>query len=85
MYQTVGHQGVSLYAEAMGLPLFREETNGVAHHHHKWYTPTEGDEVEDLYRLLARVKVIIRIFVKLGYWDYWEFHRFRGRYSRLHF
>lgn len=57
MYQTVGHQGVSLYAEAMGLPLFREETSGVAHHHYKWYTPTEGDEVEDLYKLLARVKV----------------------------
>ncbi|XP_065203187.1 uncharacterized protein LOC135833358 [Planococcus citri] len=56
MYQTVGHQGVDLYAEAMGLPLFREETSGVAHHHHKWYTPTEGDEVEDLYNLLARVK-----------------------------
>ena len=57
MYQTVGHQGVSLYAEAMGLPLFREETSCVAHNHHKWYQPTEGDEVEDLYNLLARVKV----------------------------
>lgn len=56
MYQTVGHQGISLYAEAMGLPLFREETNGIAHHHCKWYTPTDGDEVEDLYNLLARVK-----------------------------
>lgn len=57
MYQTVGHQGVSLYAEAMGLPLFVEQTRGVAHHYHKWYTPTEGDEVEDLYNLLTRVKV----------------------------
>lgn len=62
MYQTVGHQGISLYAEAMGLPLFREETNGIAHHHHKWYTPTDGDEVEDLYNLLARVKVCIPFF-----------------------
>lgn len=68
MYQTVGHQGVSLYAEAMGLPLFREETSGVAHHHHKWYTPTEGDEVEDLYNLLARVKVCsITTVVEHGY------------------
>lgn len=61
MYQTVGHQGVSLYAEAMGLPLFRQYTSGVAHHQDKWYTPTVGDEVEDLYKLLQKVKSEIDI------------------------
>lgn len=63
MYQTVGHQGVSLYAEAMGLPLFRQYTSGVAHHQDKWYTPTVGDEVEDLYKLLQKVKVSIIVCV----------------------
>lgn len=57
MYQTVGHQGVELYAEAMGLPLFRQMTHGVALLHDKVYTPTPEDEVEDLYRLLNKVKV----------------------------
>lgn len=57
MYQTVGHQGVELYAEAMGLPLFRQPTQGVAVLHEKLYTPTPEDEVEDLYQLLSKVKV----------------------------
>lgn len=57
MYQTVGHQGVELYAEAMNLPLFRQPTLGVALHSDKHYTPTPEDEVEDLYRLLSDVKV----------------------------
>ena len=59
MYQTVGHQGVELYAEAMGLPLFRQPTQGVAVLHEKLYTPTPEDEVEDLYQLLSKVKVTI--------------------------
>uniref|UniRef100_A0A146KYP9 Diphthine--ammonia ligase n=1 Tax=Lygus hesperus TaxID=30085 RepID=A0A146KYP9_LYGHE len=56
MYQTVGHQGVELYAEAMNLPLFRQPTLGVAVHSDKLYTPTPEDEVEDLYQLLATIK-----------------------------
>uniref|UniRef100_A0A1B6C6I9 Diphthine--ammonia ligase n=1 Tax=Clastoptera arizonana TaxID=38151 RepID=A0A1B6C6I9_9HEMI len=56
MYQTVGHQGVELYAEAMGLPLFRQPTQGIALHNEKVYTPTPEDEVEDLYQLLVKVK-----------------------------
>lgn len=59
MYQTVGHQGIGLYAEAMGLPLYREVISGVAVDQGKNYKPTDNDEVEDLYRLLAKVKVYI--------------------------
>ncbi|KPJ06585.1 ATP-binding domain-containing protein 4 [Papilio machaon] len=55
MYQTVGHQGIDLYAEAMGLPLYREVISGVAVDQGRYYNPTENDEVEDLYRLLKRV------------------------------
>ncbi|KPI92630.1 ATP-binding domain-containing protein 4 [Papilio xuthus] len=55
MYQTVGHQGIDLYAEAMGLPLYREVISGVAVDQGKYYNPTENDEVEDLYRLLKRI------------------------------
>lgn len=59
MYQTVGHQGIELYAEAMGLPLYREAISGVAVNQGRNYKPTENDEVEDLYKLLYRVKVVI--------------------------
>ncbi|XP_045536782.1 diphthine--ammonia ligase [Papilio machaon] len=55
MYQTVGHQGIDLYAEAMGLPLYREVISGVAVDQGRYYNPTENDEVEDLYRLLKRI------------------------------
>lgn len=56
MYQTVGHMGVELYAEAMGLPLFRQATEGRAIIQDRDYCPTPEDEVEDLYNLLIRVK-----------------------------
>lgn len=65
MYQTVGHQGIELYAEAMGLPLYREVITGAAVDQGRSYEPTENDEVEDLYRLLSRIKVqnYIRIII----------------------
>ncbi|KOB67647.1 putative atpase pp-loop superfamily, partial [Operophtera brumata] len=56
MYQTVGHQGIDLYAEAMDLPLYRESISGSAVDRGRNYNPTDNDEVEDLYRLLSRVK-----------------------------
>lgn len=56
MYQTVGHQGIDLYAEAMGLPLYREAITGNAVNQGKSYHPTDNDEVEDLYRLLSKIK-----------------------------
>lgn len=60
MYQTVGHEGISLYAEAMQIPLFQEITQGKTTSHDMLdYQPQEDDEVEDLYRLLRRVKVRI--------------------------
>ena len=59
MYQTVGHEGISLYAEAMGLPLYRAYTLGKAVDKSMAYAPTEGDEVEDLYYLLKRVQVLM--------------------------
>lgn len=69
MYQSVGHQAIELYAEAMGLPLFRQRTNGVALQLEKIYTHTPEDEVEDLFDLLNNIKVhIIYIFIyKLNY------------------
>ncbi|XP_025106091.1 diphthine--ammonia ligase-like isoform X2 [Pomacea canaliculata] len=56
MYQTVGHQAIDLYAEAMGLPLFRQTIKGTALGIGRDYLPQEADEVEDLYELLQRVK-----------------------------
>lgn len=67
MYQSVGHQAIELYAEAMGLPLFRQRTNGVALQQEKIYTHTPEDEVEDLFDLLANIKVFIYCQI---YFDY---------------
>lgn len=57
MYQTVGHQAIDLYAEAMDLPLYRRTIKGSSLNTGKNYTKTDGDEVEDLYELLHLVKV----------------------------
>nr|XP_034189811.1 diphthine--ammonia ligase isoform X3 [Osmia lignaria] len=56
MFQTVGYQGVEYIAEAIGLPMYREPTFGRSRMQEKYYYPTENDEVEDLFRLLSKVK-----------------------------
>ncbi|WAR18279.1 DPH6-like protein [Mya arenaria] len=56
MYQTVGHHAINLYAEAMGLPLYRREIEGSSQATGRDYQPTHDDEVEDLYELLKTVK-----------------------------
>ncbi|XP_054827756.1 diphthine--ammonia ligase [Eublepharis macularius] len=56
MYQTVGHHAIELYAEAMGLPLYRHTIKGTSIYTGRTYTRCEGDEVEDLYHLLKHVK-----------------------------
>ena len=70
MFQTVGHQGVQLISEAIGLPMYREPTFGKSKMQEKNYTPTDDDEVEDLYRLLKKVKVKAT----------WKYDRFILRY-----
>lgn len=58
MFQTVGHEAVKLFAEAMGLPLYRAVTRGESKEtKNLHYSPLQGDEVEDLYDLLLQVKV----------------------------
>lgn len=68
MYQTVGHMGIEMLAEAMELPLFRKTTSGLTSQKGKNYEPTEDDEVEDLYELLKQVKVWLtsRIWINRG-------------------
>lgn len=58
MYQTVGHQAVELYAEAMDLPLYRRTIEGSSVDTGREYSPNDADEVEDLFQLLQLVKVI---------------------------
>ena len=57
MYQTVGHHAIDLYADAMGLPLYRHTIQGVARNTDMDYTLTAEDEVEDLMVLLTKVMV----------------------------
>ncbi|XP_043846076.1 diphthine--ammonia ligase isoform X1 [Dromiciops gliroides] len=56
MYQTVGHQAIELFAEAMALPLYRQTIKGTSVETGRMYTRCEGDEVEDLYELLKYIK-----------------------------
>ncbi|CAB1331073.1 unnamed protein product, partial [Coregonus sp. 'balchen'] len=61
MYQTVGHQAIDLYAEAMDLPLYRRTIQGSSLDTGRDYSQTEGDEVEDLYHLLKMVQVYLNM------------------------
>jgi len=56
MYQTVGTSAVEYIAKAMELPLYVDTISGSGTSVDMDYFPTEGDEVEDLTRLLTRVK-----------------------------
>ncbi|KAL7862256.1 hypothetical protein SRHO_G00136970 [Serrasalmus rhombeus] len=60
MYQTVGHQAIDLYAEAMDLPLYRRTIEGSSLETGREYNQKEGDEVEDLYHLLKLVKASVQ-------------------------
>lgn len=66
MYQTVGHQAVHLFAEAMDLPLYRRTIRGSSLNTSRNYSVTEGDEVEDLYELLLLVKMFASRFAAPG-------------------
>ena len=57
MYQTVGHDVINLYAEAVGLPLFRKVITGKSINTELNYECNEDDEVEDLSKLLKDVQV----------------------------
>ena len=57
MYQTIGHQAIDMYAEAMKLPLFRGSiSKGSSLNTNATYTLTENDEVEALYNLLVDIR-----------------------------
>ena len=70
MFQSVGHEGVALYAAAMDLPLFQVSTQGQAIARDMVYSVTEGDEVEDLFQLLRQVKVSTRVNTLHFLWAY---------------
>ena len=60
MYQTVGHQVIPWYADALGLPIYRREIQGSAVQAGRYYDTSEprlrvDDETEDLFQLLQEV------------------------------
>ena len=66
MYQTVGSSGLETLAQAIGLPLYTETILGTARNQRAEYgsrqagesaQDEQGDETEDLYKLLLQVKV----------------------------
>ena len=56
MYQTVGHQAITAYAEALQLPLFRRQITGRPIRQTMDYEKENGDEVEDLFELLKQIR-----------------------------
>ncbi|KAI8586628.1 meiotically up-regulated 71 protein [Geranomyces variabilis] len=56
MYQTVGHDAIDMYADCMGVPLFRREITGKSLARDADYNVTQHDEVEDLLELLKDVQ-----------------------------
>ncbi|QDS67606.1 hypothetical protein FKW77_004020 [Venturia effusa] len=64
MYQTVGHSVIPLYAEALGIPLYRQKILGGSGRMERDYAPVtingskaqEEDETESLVPLLKKVK-----------------------------
>ena len=63
MYQTVGQDAIELVAKALDVPLFRRIISGTAKEQQNEYGNrastggVSGDETEDLFELLADVKV----------------------------
>lgn len=55
-FQTVGHQLLPLYATCMNVPLYRKTFHGQSVARDLQYHKADGDEVEDLYALLAFVQ-----------------------------
>ncbi|KAH4219569.1 hypothetical protein HBI06_181370 [Parastagonospora nodorum] len=55
MYQTVGHAVIPLYADALGIPLYRQPIAGSPQNSRRDYECAERDETEDLVPLLSRV------------------------------
>ncbi|XP_041354592.1 diphthine--ammonia ligase-like [Gigantopelta aegis] len=61
MFQTVGHHAIDVYAEAMGLPLYRRTISGFSKEIGRDYRPTVDDEVEDLYELLKMIMDEVKV------------------------
>jgi diphthine-ammonia ligase len=62
LYQSVGQEVIQLIADALDVPLYRGTINGSAIQQSLQYGSNEsvevqGDETEDLYKLLLHVKV----------------------------
>ncbi len=55
MYQTVGHELIPAIASALEVPLHRRVIEGKSLEIGSAYSPTAGDEVEDLTKLLQAV------------------------------
>jgi len=62
MYQSVGHHAVDMYAEAMGLPLYRRTITGSALVTDRHYRKHPNDEVEDLFLLLQDIQVLLMLW-----------------------
>ncbi|KAI8896356.1 hypothetical protein BC833DRAFT_597748 [Globomyces pollinis-pini] len=56
MFQSVGHDMIDCYKECMQIPLYREEITGKSLETKSDYQIDYNDEVEDVFRLLSRIK-----------------------------
>ncbi|MES1920321.1 hypothetical protein MHBO_002003 [Bonamia ostreae] len=56
MYQTVGHRLINSVGEAIGVPLYKRKIRGEMILSTLDYSFKEGDEVEDLFELVKKIK-----------------------------
>jgi len=72
LYQTVGQDAIHLVAEALRLPLYRQTIRGTplelgseygSRSHASSTKGVEGDETEDMYKLLNQIKVWLIVWI----------------------
>ncbi|CCH41684.1 putative ribonuclease [Wickerhamomyces ciferrii] len=57
MFQTVGHDALTLYSDIIGVPMYRGDIKGKSVNQQLDYKLTLEDEIEDLYCLLQKVQI----------------------------
>ncbi|EGW33219.1 uncharacterized protein SPAPADRAFT_60556, partial [Spathaspora passalidarum NRRL Y-27907] len=56
MFQTVGHDIIEYYSQCLDVPLYRQAITGNSANQNLEYSPTDNDEIEDLFLLLSNIK-----------------------------
>lgn len=59
MFQTIGYNLIQGIGECLEVPVYQSILSGKSVNVEMNYTPTENDEIEDMYKLMLEIKVRI--------------------------